>query len=209
MPAPYRGRGPLDSSAGGLGILASIAPSAPTTSVPLRGVTLVLGGARAGKSRYAEALVTNALAPGQTALYVATAEPRDVEMTARIAAHRARRGACWITREAPLELADVLASEARTDRPILVDCLTLWLSNLLGAERDIALESQRLLTALAGARGPAVLVSNEVGLGIVPENALARAFRDHAGRLHQDIAAMAQRVVFVAAGLPMILKETQ
>ena len=166
-------------------------------------VTLVLGGARSGKSRHAQSLVEGAAAE---ALYLATAEPRDDEMKARIAAHRARRGARWTTREEPLALTQALASSARPDRPVLVDCLTLWLSNVMEAGREVEAEIDALVAALPRLAGPVVLVANEVGLGIVPDNALARAFRDHAGRLNQSIAACADRVVFVAAGLPLVLK---
>jgi adenosylcobinamide kinase/adenosylcobinamide-phosphate guanylyltransferase len=180
-------------------------PSLPT---PLPGalprVTLVLGGARSGKSAYAEAFIEQA-APA--ALYLATAEPLDAEMVERVRRHRARRGARWTTLEEPLALVDRLRTEARSGRPILVDCLTLWLSNLLLAGRDIERESAALLDALPRLEGPVVFVANEVGLGIVPENALARAFRDHAGRLNQRLAAQADRVVFIAAGLPLILKD--
>jgi adenosyl cobinamide kinase/adenosyl cobinamide phosphate guanylyltransferase len=168
-------------------------------------VTLVLGGARSGKSRHAEGVIADLRAPNS--VYVATAEAGDAEMRARIAEHRARRGAGWTTLEAPLDLIGAL--DQAGVRPALIDCLTLWVSNLLHAGRDVAAEGERLIGALALARAPVVLVSNEVGLGIVPENALARAFRDHAGRLNQRIAAMADRVVFVAAGLPLILKETR
>jgi len=167
-------------------------------------LTLVLGGARSGKSRHAEALVEAAAPAG---LYVATAEPLDAEMCARIDHHRARRGARWTTIEEPLALAPLLAAEARPGRPILVDCLTLWLSNLMHAGRDPDAEIAGLIAALETLRGPAVLVANEVGLGIVPENALVRAFRDHAGRLNREIAAAADRVVFIAAGVPLVLKD--
>jgi len=165
--------------------------------------TLVLGGARSGKSAYAEGLI-RAAAP--LATYLATAEAGDGEMAARIAQHRTQRGAGWDTVEEPLDLVGTLVRVARPDRPVLVDCLTLWLSNLMFAERDIAAEAARLATCLGDLAGPVVLVSNEVGQGIVPDNALARAFRDHAGRLHQTVAAVANRVVFVTAGLPMMLK---
>jgi adenosylcobinamide kinase / adenosylcobinamide-phosphate guanylyltransferase len=167
-------------------------------------LTLVLGGARSGKSRYAEALV-EAAAP--EALYLATAEPLDDEMRERIRRHRARRGERWTTVEEPLDLPARLLAEARRERPILVDCLTLWLSNLLLASRDVARESEALLAVIPRLSVPVLLVANEVGLGIVPENALARAFRDHAGRLNQLVAAQADRVVFLAAGLPLALKE--
>ncbi|HEY3918571.1 MAG TPA: bifunctional adenosylcobinamide kinase/adenosylcobinamide-phosphate guanylyltransferase [Stellaceae bacterium] len=164
-------------------------------------LTLVLGGARSGKSRFAEELVEHTQRP---ALYLATAEPHDDEMRARIAAHRARRGGRWTTIEEPLEIVNALLTEET--RPVLIDCLTLWLSNLLGAQRDIGFEIERLLAALPRIKAPVVLVANEVGLGIVPENALAREFRDHAGRLNQGVARLAQRVVFTAAGLPLALK---
>jgi adenosylcobinamide kinase/adenosylcobinamide-phosphate guanylyltransferase len=167
-------------------------------------LTLVLGGARSGKSRHAERLVEQA---ADNALYAATAAALDDEMRARIAAHRARRGPCWTTIEEPLALAPLLAAEARPERPILVDCLTLWLSNVMLAGRDVGADIDALLATLPALRGPVVMVANEVGLGIVPENALARAFRDHAGRLNRDVAAAAGRVVFIAAGLPLVLKD--
>jgi adenosylcobinamide kinase/adenosylcobinamide-phosphate guanylyltransferase len=167
-------------------------------------ITLVLGGARSGKSRYAEALVE---AAGDAALYLATAEAHDDEMRARIAAHRARRGPRWMTIEEPLDLAPRLLAEARRERPILVDCLTLWLSNLMLAGRDVTAASDGLVATLPRLAGPVVLVANEVGLGIVPENALARAFRDAAGQLNQRVAAAAEHVALMAAGLPLVLKD--
>ena len=166
-------------------------------------VTLILGGARSGKSAHGEAL---AEAHSGALVYIATAEARDGEMEARIAAHRARRGPRWTTVEEPLALNDALAQTASPDGAVLVDCLTLWLANLIEAERDIEAEGSTLAAALATLPGALVLVSNEVGLGIVPDNAHARAFRDHAGRLHQRIAAVADRVLFMAAGLPLTLK---
>ena len=171
-------------------------------------VTLVLGGARSGKSRHAEQMIEFALAGTfyEGATYLATAEALDDEMRARIAEHRARRGDAWFTVEEPLDLVDALTEHADLARPILVDCLTLWLSNLMGAGRDIDAETAALAARLQDLGGPVVLVSNEVGLGMVPDNNLARAFRDHAGRLNQAIAQVADRVLFVAAGLPMTLK---
>ena len=166
-------------------------------------VTLVLGGARSGKSRHAETLVEAQPGP---CIYLATAEPGDEEMAERIRRHRARRGARWETLEEPLDLSGALRRAARPDGAVLVDCLTLWLSNLLGAARDAGSETQRLVAALPELSGPVVFVSNEVGLGIVPEGALARAFVDHAGRLHQSLAGAAQSVLFMAAGLPLVLK---
>ena len=164
-------------------------------------LTLVLGGARSGKSRHAESLVMTAPPPW---LYVATGEPRDDEMAARIAAHRARRGADWRTIEAPRDIAGAFAAAA--GGATLVDCLTLWLSNLMLADADIDAECARLDAALAQAKAPLVLVSNEVGLGIVPDNALARRFRDVQGRLNQRVAARADRVVLMVAGLPLVVK---
>ncbi len=167
--------------------------------VPGNHITFVLGGARSGKSRHAEALVMLAPRPGPTS------RPRqacDEEMRARIAAHRAGRAAGWVTIEAPLELAAALGRAG----PVLVDCLTLWLTNLVLAERDPAAAADGLLAALDGRDGPTVLVSNEVGLGIVPDNALSRRFRDAAGVLHQRVAARADEVVLVVAGLAVKVK---
>jgi adenosylcobinamide kinase / adenosylcobinamide-phosphate guanylyltransferase len=171
------------------------------SSVPK--LTLVLGGARSGKSRYAESLIT-ALPPPWT--YVATAQAGDEEMAARIKAHRERRGAQWRTVEAPRELAKALA--ARGDGPVLVDCLTLWLSNLMLAEANIEEETVQLEETLAAAKGPVVLVANEVGSGIVPSYPLGRRFRDLQGILNQRVAARAERVILMVAGLPMALKGT-
>src|SRR5436190_13886095 len=165
-------------------------------------LTLVLGGARSGKSRYAEQAVMMSPTPW---VYVATAEPFDAEMTARIAEHRGRRGGQWQTIEAPLDLAGAITG-APTFATVLVDCLTLWLNNLMFNNRDIDAETQRLEAALAARRAPSVLVSNEVGSGIVPDNAEARRFRDLQGRLNQRIAARADRVVLLVAGLPMVVK---
>ena len=166
-------------------------------------ITLVLGGARSGKSAYAESLI---LGRAERALYLATSKALDAEMTTRIRVHRDRRDARWETLEEPLDLVTALLASMRAGRPILVDCLTLWLSNLLHAERDVDVETAALIGMLPRLACPVVFVSNEVGLGIVPDNALARSFRDHAGRLHQAIAGAADTVVFVAAGLPMTLK---
>jgi adenosyl cobinamide kinase/adenosyl cobinamide phosphate guanylyltransferase len=169
------------------------------SSVPK--LTLVLGGARSGKSRYAESLVA-ALSPPW--LYVATAEVGDEEMTVRINAHRSRRGPDWRTIEAPRHL--VAALQKAGTRPVLVDCLTLWLTNLTLADFDIEAETAHLERALAAAASPIVLVANEVGSGIVPDHPLGRKFRDLQGVLNQRMAARADRVVLMVAGLPLVLK---
>ncbi len=165
-------------------------------------LTLVLGGARSGKSRHAEALLAHEPPPR---LYIATAQAFDDEMRARIARHQAdREGAGWRTIEAPVDLPAALMEDPAA--PALVDCLTLWLTNLVLGDHDIDCASRRLHTALVARSGPTVLVSNEVGLGIVPDNALARRFRDEAGRLHQRLAAAADVVTFLVAGIPMRVK---
>jgi adenosylcobinamide kinase / adenosylcobinamide-phosphate guanylyltransferase len=167
-------------------------------------VTLILGGARSGKSRHGEVM---ALSSGLEPVYIATAEAWDDEMRARIAVHRDRRvGQGWLDVEAPLDLVDAITEKAAEDRVLLIDCLTLWLANLMAAERDIDAVSSALLGALAAAPGQVILISNEVGFGIVPENAMARRFRDLAGRLHQDIARDADRVLLMVAGLPVVVK---
>lgn len=165
-------------------------------------LTFVLGGARSGKSRHAESLVTAYPAPWT---YIATAQALDAEMQQRIVEHRARRGAGWETRNVPFQLASMLLS-MQPGRPVLVDCLTLWLTNIMLADHDVEAEIQRLVTVLASPGGPWVIVANEVGLGIVPDNALARAFRDHAGRLNQMVAEAADTVILTVAGLPMRVK---
>jgi adenosylcobinamide kinase / adenosylcobinamide-phosphate guanylyltransferase len=168
----------------------------------LPSLTLVLGGARSGKSRHAEALVTALPRPW---LYIATGEPGDDEMATRIAEHRARRGAQWQTLEAPRDVAGALA-RVPTGAAVLIDCLTLWLSNVMLAGADIEAETARIEQSLIGRTGPVVLVANEVGLGIVPENALARRFRDAAGRLNQRLAGLADSVVLLVAGIPVKVK---
>lgn len=180
-------------------------------------VTLVLGGARSGKSAYAEAL---ALSTGRDAVYIATASAGDDEMADRIAHHRERRPDAWITVEEPLKLGEAINTWANSNRVVLVDCLTLWLSNLIFSESvafpdtgvvtlpaRFIVERERLLDALTQPRGDIILVSNEVGMGIVPMGALTRCFADEAGRLNQAVASFADRVVLVAAGLPLLLKD--
>jgi len=163
---------------------------------------LILGGARSGKSQHAEALI-EALAPPWR--YIATAQAFDDEMKDRIHRHQARRGGDWETEDAPIDLGGAL--EAAGSRPVLVDCLTLWLTNLMLADTQIEPAVESLMTALDNRRATTVLVSNEIGLGIVPDNALARAFRDEAGALHRRLAARAHTVHFMVAGIPMIVKE--
>lgn len=165
-------------------------------------LTFVLGGARSGKSTYAETLASGFPAPWR---YVATAQALDDEMRERIDLHRARRGNDWMTAEAPYDLAGALA-EAPDGQPVLIDCLTLWLSNHLLAGHDVEAECDGLASALAKPRGPWFVVSNEVGLGLVPDNALGRRFRDAQGRLNKQVAEAADRVVMMVAGLPMQVK---
>ena len=172
-------------------------------------VTLVLGGCRSGKSGFA--LQTAGAIPAERRVFVATSMPLDDEMKARVERHRAERGAGWTTVEAPLALAEAIAENARDGSVILVDCLTLWISNLLlstGASAAVEARILRLIETLAQAACPVVLVSNEVGAGIVPENKLARQFRDLAGTANQAVAAAAHLVVWVVAGIPVTIKPT-
>ncbi|WP_374310399.1 bifunctional adenosylcobinamide kinase/adenosylcobinamide-phosphate guanylyltransferase [Dongia sp.] len=170
---------------------------------PLPAITLVLGGARSGKSRYAEEVLDRHTG---ARTYIATAEIRDDEMAARVKLHQSRRDPDWRLVEEPLELAQAIVAETEKGAAVLVDCLTLWLTNVMLAERDVVAQCDALETALGQCGGPLIFVANEVGLGIVPDNKLARDFRDAAGRLNQRIAACADHVLFVAAGLPLILK---
>jgi adenosylcobinamide kinase/adenosylcobinamide-phosphate guanylyltransferase len=168
-----------------------------------QGVVLVLGGARSGKSSFAERLATDS---GLELVYIATAEPGDEEMAARIAEHRARRGEAWRVVEESNRLEEVLGREAGEGRAILVDCLTLWLSNLMLTGADIEGRTRALVDTVRRIPGLIILVSNEVGLGVVPADPLARRFRDAQGRLNQAVAAVADRVVLMAVGLPLVLK---
>ncbi|MGY3040809.1 adenosylcobinamide kinase/adenosylcobinamide-phosphate guanylyltransferase [Rhodanobacter sp. TND4EL1] len=167
--------------------------------------TLILGGARSGKSALAERLARDS---GLEVVYIATAQAHDAEMVARIAHHRDRRPVQWQSVEEPLALADTLSAYAQPDRCVLVDCLTLWLSNLLGDADDKRLrcEYEALLDVLPALPGELLIVSNEVGLGVVPMGELTRRFVDETGRLHQAMAARCERVLFVTAGLPLPLK---
>jgi adenosylcobinamide kinase / adenosylcobinamide-phosphate guanylyltransferase len=167
------------------------------------GSLLVLGGARSGKSRYAQRL---AEACGLWPLLIATAQAHDAEMGERIARHAASRGARWTVVEEPVALAEVLRREARADRIVVVDCATLWLSNLLLKNDNLATATQDLAQTVAGLPGPVIFVSNEAGCGIVPENALARAFRDAQGLLNQALAEACDAVVLVSAGIALPLK---
>jgi adenosylcobinamide kinase/adenosylcobinamide-phosphate guanylyltransferase len=178
--------------------------------------TLIIGGARSGKSAHAEALAT---ASGKQVVYIATAQGGDAEMRARIAHHRTQRDAGWVTVEEPIALAAAIDHHMRADRMVLVDCLTLWLSNLLYSESGdypqlgpitppALVENQRiaLLQVLQHAREDLILVTNEVGQGIVPDNATARWFVDEAGRLNQSLAACCDRAILMVAGMPLALK---
>ncbi|MEJ8572277.1 bifunctional adenosylcobinamide kinase/adenosylcobinamide-phosphate guanylyltransferase [Microbaculum marinum] len=167
-------------------------------------LTLVVGGARSGKSRHAESLIRGHPGPWT---YVATAEARDAEMRERIARHRQQRGEGWVTVEAPVALPATVREAPAA--PMLVDCLTLWLSNLMLGGRDVAGAAEDLEAALSWRAGPTVVVTNEVGQGIVPETTLGRAFRDEQGRLNQQIAARAATVILMVAGLPMTVKDVK
>jgi adenosylcobinamide kinase / adenosylcobinamide-phosphate guanylyltransferase len=164
---------------------------------------LVLGGARSGKSAYAQRLAETFAAER---LYLATAEAGDEEMAARIARHRTDRGEGWATLEEPIEVARALRAEARPGRVVVVDCLTLWLTNVMLAGRDAGQAVAGLVQAIGALAGPAILVSNEVGLGIVPEHSLGREFRDWQGRANREVAGACDAAVFIAAGLPLQLK---
>lgn len=164
-------------------------------------LTLVLGGQRSGKSKLAEDM---AIKDG-AAIYLATAEPLDDEMTERIKQHQARRGEGWKSIEVPLDIPATLAT-LTGDIPVLVDCLTVWLANLMEAGQNIEEETARFIDAAIQYKGPVITVSNEVGLGVIPANKLARQFADQAGLMNQRVAAAANRVIFTTAGLPIVLK---
>ncbi len=164
---------------------------------------LVIGGARSGKSRYGQ---TRAEQSGKQPVLIATAEAGDAEMAERITAHRTARGSRWEVVEEKLDLVAALRREFAKDRVLLVDCLTLWLSNVMHQARDPEQERELLAQAIKELRGPAIFVSNELGLGIVPDNELGRRFRDAQGRLNQAVAAACEAVVLITAGLPMLLK---
>ena len=171
-------------------------------------VELILGGARSGKSRYAE---RRALESGLDCIYIATAQAGDAEMAERIRMHREQRNGFSASIEEPLALAQTIAAAMSGSRCLLIDCLTLWLTNLLlrGDEDYFRRERGALFDVLSDAKGRIIFVSNEVGLGIVPADALSRRFVDESGRLHQELAARCDRVVFTIAGLPQILKDSR
>lgn len=168
----------------------------------LPNLTFVLGGAASGKSAYAELLCTQS---GRAKIYIATAQVFDDEMGAKVAKHLDQRGTAWTTIEAPIDVASALKT-ASTDDVVLVDCATLWLTNVILGEHDLDAHTGQLLAALTSCAAPVIIVSNEVGQGIVPDNALSRRFRDAQGLLNQEIAARADAVVAVMAGLPLALK---
>ncbi len=177
-----------------------------TKAKQLNRTTLILGGARSGKSTYSEKLV---LSTNLCPVYIATAQAHDDEMRARITEHQNRRGANWSLIEEPLALCEALTNHATPENAILVDCLTLWLSNLMMAGKNIDDEINSLASLIPDLAGPVVFVSNEVGMGLVPETTIGRAFRDHQGRLNQRIAQVADSVSFIAAGYPLHLKTPQ
>ena len=168
----------------------------------LPSLTLVLGGQRSGKSRHAEGLICL----DEGALYVATAQALDKEMKERIGAHKNRRGKNWTTVEEPLDLATALLTHDKAGRPILIDSLAMWVSNLLARDEEVEKQILALINALENIKSPIIVVSDEVGLGIIPDNALARRFIDKLGKLNQLIATRADNVIFVTAGLPILLK---
>ena len=170
--------------------------------MPLPKLTLVLGGAASGKSTFAETLV---LQGGSDPVYIATAQIFDDEMAEKVRQHREMRGAGWITIEEPMDVPSALA-QVGPAQPVLIDCATLWLTNLILGEHDVVAHTDKLIAALATCNGPVVIVSNEVGQGIVPDNALSRKFRNAQGRLNQQLAAEADLVVAVMAGLLLTLK---
>ena len=167
---------------------------------------LVLGGARSGKSRYAQRLAEGS---GRDLVFIATSTAWDDEMRDRIAAHRRERDARWRTVEEPLALAEVLETQAVPGSVVLVDCLTLWLSNLMLGDHPVAQAMDRLAGAVAESRGAVILVSNEVGAGLVPDTPLGRAFRDQQGRLNQLVAERCDAAVLLVAGLPVLLKPSK
>ncbi len=171
----------------------------------LEAVSLVLGGARSGKTAFAERLVLDS---GLKPVYIATGRAFDEEMSERISIHQDKRGKAWETVEEPLALADTLQQTAISGRAVLVDCLTLWVTNLMMAEADVMRECEEVISVLPQLKAPVVFVTNEVGLGIVPDNPMAREFRDLAGTVNQRIAIASQRAWFIAAGLPLVLKQT-
>ncbi len=165
--------------------------------------SLILGGARSGKSARAMSLAELA---GERRVFIATAEALDAEMVDRIARHQAERGEVWTTIEEPLDLVGAIGQATQSSDVCLVDCLTLWLSNLMHHKMEIERETERLCDMIESHTQPIILVSNEVGLGLVPETPLGRRFRDAQGRLNQDLARVCRRVEFIAAGLPITLK---
>lgn len=173
--------------------------------LPLPPATLILGGARSGKSALAEAM---AMAGAGRWVYLATGQASDAEMAERIARHRARRDG-WETVEEPLAMPRALAEHGRPGTAVVVDCLSFWLANLMEAERDVAADTRRLISVLRHLPGAAILVGNEVGHDVVPVNELARRFRDANGILNQQVAAVCQRVVLSVAGLPLVLKQEE
>ena len=173
----------------------------------MKEIIFVIGGCRSGKSTYA--MQTAERVPAEQKIFIATCVPQDDEMKRRVARHQKERSQNWVTVEAPLNLPEAIRQNSRSGDVILVDCLTLWVSNLLmetGDESKIEETISQFINAIEKAAGPIVLVSNEVGTGIVPENALARQYRDIIGRVNQDVAKTAGRVIWMVAGIPVTVK---
>ena len=184
----------------------AIVPLKPEAFVPLAPLSLVIGGARSGKSAFSEKMVAaHAVYARQQPIYLATAEASDAEMIERIHQHKDRRSSLWHTLEISIEIASALDTLPK-GAPVLLDCLTLWLANILSAGMDSTAHTAQLLDALQKAHGPVVVVSNNIGSGTVPEHQITRAFRDHVGHLNQKTALLAECVVFMNAGLPLVLK---
>ncbi|MBR9866572.1 MAG: bifunctional adenosylcobinamide kinase/adenosylcobinamide-phosphate guanylyltransferase [Oceanospirillales bacterium] len=166
-------------------------------------IHFIIGGARSGKSSYAENLARNS---GSDVIYIATAQAYDDEMQRRIQQHKNQRPGAWVTVEEPIEISDVIRNESAVNNCLLIDCLTLWVTNLLSADKDITDYKDRLVDAIGRVKGDIILVSNETGMGVVPMGELTRRYCDEAGWLHQKIAALADQVVLMVAGIPVVIK---
>ncbi|MEZ5691932.1 MAG: bifunctional adenosylcobinamide kinase/adenosylcobinamide-phosphate guanylyltransferase [Rickettsiales bacterium] len=169
-------------------------------------ITFIIGGARSGKSWHAEQI---AISRGKKKIYIATAEPIDEEIKNRILLHQKRRGSEWITTESPIELPKQVENLSNSDNLLLIDCLTLWINNLLYNNKNVTRYTNNLIESLKKTQSDVIIVSNEVGIGITPDNQIARQFRDYAGILHQQIAEISNSVILMVAGIPMVIKDTE